>query len=156
MRVHLNIGSNLGDRKENITRAIELISGLEIENIRVSDFMESAPWGFDSENVFINAGVSFDTAISPIDLLEALQGIESEISGGNPHRNADGTYRDRVLDIDIILYGDARLNLPGLVIPHPRAARRDFVINPLRQIDPQLLPILEAHGSNAPVAASLT
>lgn len=148
MRVHVNIGSNLGNREDNINRAIERINGLEIDNIRVSDFIESSPWGYDSGNMFVNAGVSFDTVMFPTDLLHALQKIEHEISGDSSHRNADGTYRDRLLDIDIIVYGESRISLPELTIPHPRAAQRDFVVTPLRQIDPQLLHVLEISTDN--------
>ncbi|MDE7472224.1 MAG: 2-amino-4-hydroxy-6-hydroxymethyldihydropteridine diphosphokinase, partial [Muribaculaceae bacterium] len=102
---HLNIGSNKGDRHGNISLAVSLIDKQAGHVLAVSDPVESAPWGYDSANPFINVGINIDTTLTPFDLLDALQAIERQISP-NPHRNPDGTYRDRDIDIDIILYGD--------------------------------------------------
>lgn len=143
MRAHVNIGSNLPPRKQSILRAISSIEQLGVSNVRISDFIETAPWGFSSPNKFLNVGVSFDTDMAPERLLRALQSVEREISGGAPHRNADGSYRDRLVDIDIIIYGDMKISSEELTIPHPRAAERDFVLKPLGQIDPSLLKVLD-------------
>lgn len=149
MRAHFNIGSNAGDRVGVITEAIDKLRELSDGDFRVSGAVESQPWGFDSPNPFINTGVSFECSLDPLSLLEEAERIEREIVGArvkaNPadaelaqHRNADGTYRDRLLDIDFICYGDLRVEVPRLTLPHPRAALRDFVMKPLREIDPDM------------------
>ena len=132
---HLNIGSNQGDRQGNISLAVSLIDKQAGHVLAVSDPVESAPWGYDSPNPFINVGINIDTTLSPFDLLDTLQAIERQISP-NPHRNPDGTYRDRVIDIDIILYGDVHITTPRLTIPHPLMHQRPFVLLPLRQLAP--------------------
>lgn len=139
-RVHINIGSNLGDRQHNISSAAERLRLLSTRDFRLSDSVESEPWGFDSDNRFINAGASFETELSPLELLAETQRIEREISGGQPnHRNPDGSYADRIVDLDIIFYGDLAVDSPSLTIPHPRFRQRDFVMRPLAQIDPEWL-----------------
>ncbi len=131
--VHLNIGSNIGDRLAHIEQAIVLI-GLKAGKITaVSNPLESHPWGYYSDNFYINVGVNITTTLEPLTLLETLQEIEREISPV-PHRNPDGTYRDRAVDIDIILYGDRKIESPRLTIPHPHALEREFVLVPLREI----------------------
>lgn len=139
-RAHINIGSNLGNREQNISRAAEMLRPLATCDFRLSDSIESEPWGFDSENRFINAGASFETDLSPDELLAATQRIEREISGGQPdHRNPDGSYADRIVDLDIIFYGDLAVKSTSLTLPHPRFSQRDFVMRPLAQIDPDWL-----------------
>lgn len=129
---HLNIGSNRGDRHGNISRAVSLINMRAGRVTAVSDPVESEPWGYESTNTFINIGINIDTALAPLDLLDTLQAIEQEISP-SPHRNPDGTYRDRAIDIDIILYQGVELSTPRLTIPHPLMHRRPFVLIPLHQ-----------------------
>lgn len=149
MRAHFNIGSNAGDRVGVIAEAIAKLRGLSEGDFRVSGAVESRPWGFDSSNPFINTGVSFECSLAPLCLLEEAERIEREIVArrvkANPayaefasHRNADGTYRDRLLDIDFICYGDLRVEMPRLTLPHPRASLRDFVMKPLCEIDPDM------------------
>lgn len=134
---HLNIGSNLGDRRDNLSRAVALLRGRAGHVLAVSDPVESAPWGYDSTNRFLNIGLDIDTSLSPLDLLDTLQAIEREISP-MAHRNPDGTYRDRAVDIDIILYDDLEIASERLTIPHPLMHRRDFVLTPLRQLHPTI------------------
>lgn len=133
---HLNIGSNHGDRRALIARAVAMLND-RFEVVAVSDPVESAPWGFDSPNQFLNQGVSIHTDLTPVDLLDAVQAIEKEISG-QPHRNPDGTYRDREIDIDIIFMDDIELHTERLTLPHPYATRRSFVTIPLRQLHPDI------------------
>ena len=130
---HLNIGSNQGDRLGYINRAISLIDLMAGRVVTKSDFVESEPWGFDSVNRFYNVGVNITTDLEPEKLLDKLQQIEREIAS-EPHRNPDGSYRDRPIDIDIILYGDVIMSTERLTIPHPHMCERDFVIRPLLQI----------------------
>ena len=135
MLVHLNIGTNQGDRHALLERAVALIvSELQPRRIRRSDIVESEPWGFTSANSFLNLGLDIDIApIEPEALLDSLQAIERRISA-TPHRNPDGSYRDRHIDIDIILIDDLRLDTPRLTVPHPRMRGRAFVTGPLRQL----------------------
>lgn len=101
--VHLNIGSNLGDRLENIKRAVSFLRQLASvpSSIAVSDPFLSSPWGFVSSNEFINVGMSFDCVLDPELLLQATQRIQRSISSAS-HRDASGAYIDRIIDIDII------------------------------------------------------
>lgn len=131
--VHLNIGSNIGDRLAHIGQAIVLI-GTKVGTVTaVSTPIESTPWGYKSGNNYQNVGVNIETALQPEELLDMLQQIEREISP-LPHRNPDGTYRDRVIDIDIIFYGTLTIDTPRLVIPHPHAREREFVMKPVQEI----------------------
>lgn len=139
-RVHLNIGSNSGDRHNNLNRALDaLLSelGSAVYGLRLSPVVESEPWGYESENKFLNVGISFHTTIAPAQLLAITKRAEL-LSGGpdDSHRKTDGTYADRRVDIDIIHYGTAIYDSPELTIPHPRLHLRRFVIEPLISIDP--------------------
>lgn len=139
MRIHLNIGSNQGDRKAFIAGAVALIaSRLEPCDVTTSALFESEPWGFVSTHKFLNMAVMIErpTPLDPLAVLEITQQAERLIGHGAPHRNADGTYRDRPVDIDIIDIDGIVLDSPRLTLPHPRAALRDFVIVPLSQLDP--------------------
>ena len=135
MLAHLNIGSNRGDRHALLARAVALIvERLRAQSYRVSTPVESEPWGFESEHPFLNIGmdVRLDD-MSPEALLDSLQAIEKEISA-MPHRNSDGSYRDREIDIDIILIDDMHMDTLRLQLPHPRMLERDFVMIPLREL----------------------
>lgn len=130
--VYLSLGSNLGDRELMLRRAVQLI-GERVGRIeRLSSFHETAPWGFSSENMFINAAVCVSTLLSPRELLEATQDVEREL--GRKVKSVDGQYHDRPIDIDILLYDDIRVDEPDLKIPHPRMNERDFVMKPLGEI----------------------
>lgn len=138
-RLHLNIGSNQGDRHAIIGKAAALIArALAPCRILLSDCVESEPWGFDSPCTFVNRGllVITDRTLDPFEVLRAVQTVEKALTGGAPHRNTDGTYRDRLLDIDLIDLDHLRLSTPTLTLPHPRAAQRPFVTAPLVALDP--------------------
>lgn len=106
------------------------------ETLRLSDFIESEPWGFDSANRFLNIGVNILTDLPPLELLEITQMAEREVSDC-PHRATDGTtYIDRAIDIDIIWYEGVECEGDRLTLPHPRATQRDFVTVPFRQLNP--------------------
>lgn len=139
MTIHLNIGSNIGNRMALIGRAVALLCGeLRPCAVRVSAPVETEPWGFDSPNTFINIGVRIktDTGLSPTDVLAVTRRVEREVGAGCPHRNPDGSYRDRPIDIDIIAIDRLVIDTAELVIPHPRAHLRDFVLVPLARLDP--------------------
>lgn len=136
MRVYLNIGSNQGDRKAIIGRAVALIAReLSPCRMRLSSWYDSEPWGYDSTEPYVNLGVLADCPDrDPLRLLDAIQAIEQALAPDSPHRNPDGTYRDRRIDIDIIDIDGISLSTPRLTLPHPRAAGRDFVMVPWREL----------------------
>lgn len=144
MTTYLGIGTNLGDRAENLTRAVALISEQVGTVLACSSFVETAPWGFTSDNHFLNAVLAVDTALSPHELLRVTQSIEREL--GRLHKTIDGNYSDRIIDIDILLYEDLTIVSEELSIPHPYILMRDFVYLPLEEIAPEVLRNLRAKG----------
>ena len=131
-QVYLSLGSNLGDRKDNLAQAIRLIGERVGEVLRKSSFLETQPWGFESDNLFVNACVLCETTLTPRQVLRATQKIEREL--GRTHKSVNGHYADRLIDIDILLYDDLRVDEPDLQIPHPLMLERDFVMIPLGEI----------------------
>ena len=144
MTTYLGIGTNLGDRAENLTRAVALISEQVGRVLACSSFMETAPWGFASDNHFLNAVLAVDTLLTPHELLRVTQSIEREL--GRLHKTVDGNYSDRIIDIDILLYEDLAIASEELTIPHPYILQRDFVYIPLGEIAPEVLQGLRAKG----------
>lgn len=136
-RIYLGLGSNLGDKEKN------LVDGINEINSRIgtiesrSDFLQTIPWGFASENMFVNAVVCVLTDLQPMELLEATQAIETDL--GRKKKSIDGVYHDRVIDIDILLYDDLQFVSRRLTIPHPLMLQREFVLKPLAQIAPSLV-----------------
>ena len=134
--LYIALGSNLGDREDMLRRAITLIEERIGAVQRVSSFVETEPWGFESEHPFLNAAVMVLTTLSPIECLDATQQIEREL--GRKKKSKGGIYHDRPIDIDLLLYGDLKLSTPRLTIPHPHMYERDFVMIPLREILPSI------------------
>ena len=133
-RIYLGLGTNLGYRQENLTRAIEALS-LALGTCKAqSSFLETEPWGFESENGFLNCVVAFDTELTPTELLDTTERIEREL--GRTVKSTCGNYHDRLIDIDILLYGDTVMKSERLTIPHPLMHLRDFVLMPLAEIAP--------------------
>lgn len=126
------MGTNLGDKRKNIAEAINYIGELVGDVVRQSALYETEPWGFRSDNRFVNAAVCVDTQLSPRRLLEVTQRIEREM--GRTLKSDGGEYHDRIIDIDILLYGDLHIDEPDLKIPHPLMHERDFVMTPLNEI----------------------
>jgi 2-amino-4-hydroxy-6-hydroxymethyldihydropteridine diphosphokinase len=133
-QVYLGLGTNLGDKEANLKAAIEEIRKRVGEVTSLSAFHASAPWGFKSENLFLNAVCCVSTNLSPIDVLHTTQEIEREL--GRLKKSINRIYSDRVIDIDILLYDDLHIDTPELTIPHPLMWQRDFVMIPLREIAP--------------------
>lgn len=129
--VYLGLGSNLGDKEQNLTRAIELIGRRVGRVVRQSTFITTEPWGFESDNPFLNAVILCETNKTPREVLHTTQRIERDM--GRKHKTTVG-YADRPIDIDILLYDQLEVNEPDLVIPHPLIEQRDFVMIPLREI----------------------
>ena len=130
--VYLSLGTNLGDRRRNISAAVRLLGERVGRVVRVSSLHDTEPWGFTSANMFVNAAVCVETSLSPRALLEATQAIEREM--GRTVKSTDGHYHDRLIDIDILLYDDLHVDEPDLKIPHPLMSEREFVMRPLGEI----------------------
>lgn len=135
--VYLGLGTNIGNRKQNLTRAIEALSLALGPCTAQSSFIETAPWGFDSENAFLNCAVAFETELAPQELLDTTEKVEREM--GRTTKSSGGIYHDRVIDIDILLYGSEIVETPRLTIPHPLMHMRDFVLEPLAEIAPHAI-----------------
>lgn len=130
--VYLSLGSNLGNREENLMRAMDEIEKLIGKIVRRSTFHITEPWGFRSDNLFVNAAVCCQTEHSPRGVLVLTQEIERGM--GRENKSAGGNYSDRIIDIDILYYDDITVDEPDLKIPHPHINERDFVMKPLREI----------------------
>ena len=135
-KVFLGLGSNLGDRKENLACAIRLIGERVGKVLRVSSFIETEPWGFDSPHHFLNMAVKVLTQLYPLDVLKASKDIEKEM-GRTSKTGTDG-YHDRIIDIDILMYDEVIMESPELTIPHKLMHRRRFVLEPLAEIAPEM------------------
>lgn len=142
MRHHifLSLGSNLGNKHALLKQAIMALQQRVGSLVACSSFIETEPWGFKSDNTFLNAAVWMRTTLSPEQLLIATQEIEREM--GRTTKSTDRVYHDRTIDIDILLYDDLQLDktfthqgaVLRLTIPHPHMHEREFVMIPLREI----------------------
>ena len=131
-KVFFSLGSNLGDKERNISEAIRKIAEMVGTVERQSTLYVTEPWGFESENMFVNAAICCSTCLSPRKVLEATKSIEREM--GRKKKSIDGEYHDRIIDIDILTYDDVEIDEPDLKIPHPLMHERDFVMKPLGEI----------------------
>ena len=130
--IYLSLGTNLGSREDNLERALHLLQEQVGALLRRSSVHETVPWGFESSHMFLNLCVCMATSLSPLQLLATTKQIERQL--GRTQKSAHGHYADRLIDIDILLYDDAHINEPGLVIPHPHMYEREFVMMPLNEI----------------------
>ena len=150
VELYLSLGSNQGDRRLNIEHAISM---LNIELRRpykaVSSIIETEPWGFDSDDKFLNAAVLYELEMpkgynaeaEALMILEICKDIERKLGRtGDPQFDAGGNriYTSRPIDIDILLFGDNRIDCPELTVPHRHMYDRDFVMVPLREINDKL------------------
>ena len=135
--LYLSLGTNMGNRHENLSLAQELI-GREVGTVvSASDIIETEPWGFESSNRFLNMAVKVETTLQPLEVLQTTQEIERKL--GRTQKSVNREYHDRMIDIDILLYDDLVMNTPELTIPHPLMYQREFVMKPLTQIAPELV-----------------
>ena len=142
MYVYFGLGTNLGDKEHNLRLAVRKIEERVGKVVSLSAFYATAPWGFSSEHTFLNAATCVETLLPPLSVLHLTQEIEREI--GRTHKSVGGVYSDRVIDIDLLLYGDQVLDTPELKLPHPLMHERRFVMEPLAEIAPDLVhPILK-------------
>jgi len=134
------VGSNLGERRFNIESAIRRVRTLANTRVlQVSSIMESAPEGGPAQGPYLNAVFTIQTDLTPYQLLQELQRIESLL--GRVRTVVNGP---RTIDLDILTYGDVRMIEPALCIPHPRMLQRDFVMVPLKEIAPEMLTRLKS------------
>ena len=144
MIIYFGIGTNLGNREENLRKAVELLHERVGECIACSSVYRSAPQGFVSENEFANIVAVCQSDYSPEEVLLITQQIEREM--GRTEKSINGVYHDRVIDIDLLQARDdeaneaIRLSDDSLTLPHPRMRERDFVMIPLREVE-QILNI---------------
>ena len=143
-KVYLGLGSNLGDREENMRKAIQLIDERVGKVTKQSSFIETDPWGYESANRFLNAVILCETSRQPREVLLLTQQIERDLGRKTKRhfkKNDVGStsvetesYSDRPIDIDILLYDDLTVDEPDLQIPHPLMQERDFVMIPLKEL----------------------
>lgn len=135
MRAYVGLGSNLGDRRALLERALELLAaqpGLDV--VAVSSFRETDPVGYVDQPRFLNGACAVETSLGPRELLERLLAVELELG----RERAGPRYGPRTIDLDLLLYGQEQLDEPGLTVPHPRLAERTFALEPLVELDPDL------------------
>ena len=139
--VYLGLGTNLGDKEQNLRMSIKKIEERIGNVVSLSAFYATAPWGFSSENSFLNAAVCVETTLLPLQVLEETQRIEREL--GRTEKSVNGLYADRLIDIDLLLYDDRVMDAERLILPHPLMTERRFVMEPLSEIAPDVVhPVL--------------
>jgi 2-amino-4-hydroxy-6-hydroxymethyldihydropteridine diphosphokinase len=134
-RIFLGLGSNLGEREEHLQGALERLAALPgTRVVAVSRFLETPPWGYEEQPPFLNAVAEIRTELEPEELLAELKRIEGEVG-----RTPTFRWGPREIDVDLLLYGERRLEGPSLTLPHPRILERPFVCEPLAEIAPEVL-----------------
>jgi 2-amino-4-hydroxy-6-hydroxymethyldihydropteridine diphosphokinase len=132
---YVGLGANLGPREETLRRAVDLlrrVAGVEV--VAVSELRETEPVGVVDQPLFVNGAVAVETTLAPRELLDALLRIERELG----RVRGDERWGPRTLDLDLLVYGDVRVDEPGLCVPHPRLHQRRFALEPLAELDPAL------------------
>lgn len=141
-RAFLSLGSNLGNRVFNIQNALKKISEYVGDIKSVGALYETEPWGFSSDNWFVNTAIELETIFSPNELLQKCLWIESIL--GRKRSSATSVYSSRLIDIDILFFDNEILNRPNLTIPHKNLHKRKFVLTSLNDIAPELIhPVLK-------------
>jgi 2-amino-4-hydroxy-6-hydroxymethyldihydropteridine diphosphokinase len=135
-RAYVGLGANLGDRAATLERAIDLLdAGTGIDLVAVSAFRETDPVGYLDQPQFLNAAVALETSLAPPQLLATLLDVERKLG-----RVREGPrYGPRTVDLDLLLMDDLVLDEPGLELPHPRLHERVFALEPLAELDPELV-----------------
>ena len=135
-RVYIALGANLGDRRGNLERAVQrLAADGEIEVLAVSSLRETDPVGYVDQPRFLNGALVADTTLTARALLERLLAVERDLG----RERTGPRFGPRTVDLDLLLYGDATIDEPGLTVPHPRLAERRFVLEPLAELEPGLV-----------------
>jgi 2-amino-4-hydroxy-6-hydroxymethyldihydropteridine diphosphokinase len=133
--VYIGLGANLGDREATIRQALDLLAAEgDVEVVAVSSLRETDPVGYEDQPRFLNGAAALRTELAPRQLLERLQALERRLG-----RDRSGPrFGPRTIDLDLLLYGSAEIDEPGLQIPHPRLQERRFVLEPLAELDARL------------------
>jgi len=133
-KVYIGLGSNMGNKSENIAKAIDFVACIEGVNIKkVSSLYLTAPWGRTDQDDFINQVIEIETDLSALNLLYCLQDIEIKLG-----RHRDGKWGPRIIDLDILIYGEETSLLEELQVPHPYLLERLFVLIPLAEINSEM------------------
>jgi 2-amino-4-hydroxy-6-hydroxymethyldihydropteridine diphosphokinase len=128
----IGLGSNLGDKVAHIDRAIALLTrDGSVRELARSRYYRTAPWGYTEQDWFVNACLRVATALSPRELLARCLAVEEAMG-----RKREVRWGPRIIDLDILLYGDSAIEEPGLVVPHPQIGARAFVLVPLLDVAP--------------------
>ena len=133
MLAYIGLGANLGDRELNLRRALERLE--ELGPVRASSLRETEPVGVTDQPKFLNAAAELATDLPPRELLERLLEIERELGRD---RATERRWGPRVIDLDLLLFGQEAIDEPGLMVPHPRLADRRFVLEPLCELNEDL------------------
>jgi len=133
VKAYVGIGSNLGDRQKTIDKAFALLNKVQgVAITKRSSIYETEPLGGPKQGKFLNGVIEIDTELEPLELLDTLQNIENELGRVRSER-----FGPRTMDLDILFYGDIKMNTIRLTIPHPRIGEREFVLQGLREIAPE-------------------
>jgi 2-amino-4-hydroxy-6-hydroxymethyldihydropteridine diphosphokinase len=136
---YIGIGSNLGDREENCAKALALLEREGIKIVKPSSMIETEPWGVREQQKFMNMAVEVTTDMLPDQLLRKLKEVEAELG-----RTETTRWGQRIIDLDILFYGDTVYSSPELQIPHLHLHEREFVLMPLSEIAPDKIhPVLK-------------
>jgi 2-amino-4-hydroxy-6-hydroxymethyldihydropteridine diphosphokinase len=136
MRAYIGLGSNLGDREQHLRNAIELLAAEpEVEVLAVSTVRETEPVDVVDQPRFLNAAAKVETSLSSRALMQRLLAIEQALGRSRAGRR----FGPRIIDLDLLLDGDQSVDEPGLTVPHPRLAERRFALEPLHELDPDLV-----------------
>jgi 2-amino-4-hydroxy-6-hydroxymethyldihydropteridine diphosphokinase len=136
VRAYVGLGANLGPREDTLSRAVQLLREEEgVEVVAVSTLRETEPVGPTDQPPFLNGAVALETGLSPRALLDVLLRIEQRLG-----RVRDGTrWGPRTIDLDLLVHGDLTVDAPGLRVPHPRLHERRFALEPLAELEPELV-----------------
>jgi 2-amino-4-hydroxy-6-hydroxymethyldihydropteridine diphosphokinase len=136
MRAHVGLGSNLGDREATLRSALELLDGVDgVRVLAVSSFRETDPVGVLDQPRFLNAAAAVETTLTPRGLLDALLSVERALG----RARTGARFGPRTIDLDLLLYGEETVDEPGLTVPHPRLHERAFALEPLHELEPELV-----------------
>lgn len=139
----LLLGTNLGDKSVNLLEVQTLLGENVCRITQKSSVYRTPPWGFESSHDFLNQVLVVETELDPLVLLEKLQEIEQIMGRLRIAKNNTQGYQDRLMDIDILFYGEQVINVEGLIIPHPHISKRRFTLEPLNEIMPEFVhPVL--------------
>lgn len=139
--VYISLGTNIGNKRGNLIKAAALLAERVGDVLALSSIYETEPWGFSSDNVFLNAALKLETILEPMLLLDATQEIEREMGR---MEKSNGQYHDRIIDIDLLMYDNRIIESALLTLPHPLMHKRAFVMEPLVEIAPCVIhPVLK-------------